>query len=306
MSSKNASFKTLLEDVKIGFKFALRNFISFFLGAIGVILLSLVLLGVIIAIGMGIFFIWAGNIQEFVMWIIQTSTEMNNTTGMIIVGAIIFVILPILLPVFIAGGAMFGMGREVIESNGTTAEGVFRWYKSKFLTLAAGGTLAFLIVAGPLIVLMTIMGMFSGGVIIDGPLILLSVVSTIWLLVSTGMLTMLFPAIIDGQSAVQALRTSLRYGTKYFDRVFSTWFAFVIINVVLMLPMLVLNPVILVGTGYVSVIISYGVIYGLILVFVFFPAVTITLNRVYLILSGENDWPIDTIDASDIEVVGGI
>ncbi|MHA1770140.1 MAG: hypothetical protein ACTSYL_11415 [Candidatus Thorarchaeota archaeon] len=303
MSSKNASFKTLLEDVKIGFKFALKNFISFFLGAIGVLLLSLVLLGVIVAIGIGIFIMWAGNIQDFMMWIIQASTEMNNTTGMIVVGAMVFLILPILLPMFIAGGAMYGMGREVIESNGTTAEGVFTWYKSKFLTLAGGGTLAFLIVAGPPTALMTIMGIFSEGVIIDGPMILFSIVTTIWLLISTGMTSMLFPAIIDGQSAIQALRTSLRYSTRYFDRVFSTWFAFVIIVAVLMLPLIILTPV---GIAYGPAIAAYGVIFGIVMVFVLFPAVTITLNRVYLILSGENDETTSITDTSDIDVVGGI
>ncbi len=304
MSSKNASFKTLLEDVKVGFKFALKNFISFFLGMIGVLILTGVLMGIIAAISVGIFFALAGNLSGVINWMIQIGSQVNNATGMIVVGAMVFLILPIVLPLFIAGGAIFGLGREVIESEGTTAEGVFAWYKSKFLTLAAGGTLGFLIVAGPPITLMVIMGSMSGGIIFDGPMVVFSTISAIWILISSGMLSMMFPAIIDGQSSIEAVKTSVRYSIRYFDRVFSTWLAFVVIDLVLLVPMLILNPMFL-PMGYGIPFVAYAVLLGVAIVFVVFPAATITLNRVYLILSGD-EVPAEAANDEHLEIVGGV
>jgi hypothetical protein len=145
---KNASFSTIIEDLKISFKFATKNIISFLLGIFGVLIVSGLLIIVVAAMVFIplLIIIGLGNITTFF-----ESFAGMETIGIanIALGSIMFA-LPFLAPFMVAIGALFGMGREIVESEGTNAEGVFTWYKKKFFSLAGGGIVLFLVVIGPL------------------------------------------------------------------------------------------------------------------------------------------------------------
>ncbi|MHA2033694.1 MAG: hypothetical protein DRO93_13765 [Candidatus Thorarchaeota archaeon] len=304
MSVKNASLATLREDLKVGFGLAAKNIISFVLAMVGVLIVAGLLLAVIVICMIAVILIAAGGTPGIIQLFITLSIQWNASAGVIVIGTALLVVLPVLLPFFVAGGAIFGMGREVIESNGTTVEGVFVWYKSKFVPLALGGIIAFLIEIGPPALLSLVLASTSAGVVVDGPLVVLSVFSAVWWLLTSGMLSMLFPAIIDGHSVIEALRVSIRLATKYVDRVLSTWLALVIMAALLASPLLLLSlpfgpffhPL---GAG------SYAVLFGIVFVFLLVPAASITLNRVYLILSGE-DHARREDDTPGIDIVGGV
>ena len=102
----------------------------------------------------------------------------------------------------------------------------------------------------------------------------------------------------------------MKMGWTYFDRVFSTFLAFIVIIVLLFAPFVlgvyvsltmgpeVLGPLALFG-GYVMLV-------NLFVNLVVLPAFIISLNRVYMILSGEDITPPPEDEHPDVSLVGGI
>ena len=294
---KNANFQTIIEDLKISFKFAVKNVISYLLAIFGVLIVSGILLVVVAALVFIPLFFVIGGFENIVIYFEAFNSIDDIGVTNIALGAILFVI-PFLAPIFVAFGAMFGMGREIVESEGTSAEGVFVWYKKKFFSLAGGGMILFLVVLGPLIIALiggtAIYGVqfLNMGIIHTGSASLLHPVIfgllLIWLAVSTGLLSMLFPSIIDGYSVFESTKRSIRMSIKYFDRVFGVWLTFLLILGVIFVP-IIAAPFTL-GMGTIVLIMAvYMLPAMLFLVFVFLPAMTIGLTRVYMILTAVDD-----------------
>ena len=296
---KNANVHTILEDLKISFKFATKNVISYILALFGVLIISgILLVFVAILIFVPLFFS-VGGISGLTIFFESFSTDISAGFTNLVVGAIL-IALPLLAPFFVAIGALFGMGREIVESEGTSAEGVFTWYKKKFFSLAGGGLILFLVVLGPMILIL-LSGIVVFGVdFFNFALITAGSASTMnpiigallmaWFAFSLGFLSMLFPAIIDGYSVIEATKKSIRMSITYFDRVFGVWMAYLLIVGALILP-LIATPLVI-GISYPAAI-MLGVIAIpalLFLVFVFLPALTIGLTRVYMILTADDDY----------------
>lgn len=282
---KDASLGNLIEDLKVSFKFAAKNVVSFFLAMLGVLLVTaIILLIIIITVIIPLFFTMGldAMIDFFVSWV-EPFPPADATA---LLGLLLFLILPILAPLFVAFGALFGMAREIVESEGTTAEGVFTWYRRKFFSLAAGGVILFVVVIGPI-------GLAAWWILVYFPMpfgmplhieIILEATAVVWLVMSSGMLSMVFPSIIDGHSALGAVRESVGLCWKYFDRVISTWLAFMGIIILPWVPIIVdaISPAFHVELGE-----WYVVPLTLFLLFIAIPALAIGVTRVYLILTGE-------------------
>jgi hypothetical protein len=311
---KNASFRTILEDLKISFRFAVKNIIAYILAIFGVLIISGILLVLVAAVVFVSIFFALGGIEGLVVFF--TNLGVNFETGFtnLFVGAIL-IVLPLLAPFFVAIGALFGMGREIVESEGTSAEGVFTWYKKRFFSLAGGGIILFLVVLGPLILGLlagiAIYGYdFFGYSIMAGGYNLVNTVMgillTAWFAVSLGMLSMLFPAIIDGYSVIEATKKSIRMSITYFDRVFGVWIGFLLILGACILPLIATPFVIGISEPAAIALGSVAVPLMLILVFVFIPALSIGLTRIYMILTAEdNDEPVEQDEASGPSFIGG-
>ncbi len=295
---KNANFQTILEDLKISFKFAAKNIISYLLAIFGVLIVSSILLMVVAAmIFIPLFFV-IGGFENLIVYFESFSTINDIGVANIALGAILFG-LPFLAPIFVAFGAMFGMGREIVESEGTSAEGVFIWYKKKFFSLAGGGMILFLVVLGPLILALIAgtaiygaqflnMGlMHTGSASMLNPVIFS--ILLIWFATSTGLLSMLFPSIIDGYSVFESTKRSIRMSIKYFDRVFGVWMTFLLILVAIFLPIIAVPFTLGIGDPGIGFMMLYVLPASLFLVFVFLPAITIGLTRVYMILTAVDD-----------------
>lgn len=292
MSMKNASLKTLKEDLVVSFKFASRNVITFLLAMFGVLIVTALVIAVIAAVVIPIFFLTIGIegiIQTFTSWV----TTFETLSGATAVLMILALATPIFAPILVAVGALYGMGREIVESDGTTAEGVFVWYSKKFFSLAGGGLIQFLIVIAPLMIGVILFPFFGIGMGF-GPndLGIASVVLALLLVyvgVVTGLLSMVFPAIIDGNSVIESVKISLRLSTKYFDRVFSVWFSFLGIAGLLALP-IVIPPFLMATTGIVfsAWFGGYAAIIALFDILILFPATVIGMSRIYLILVADN------------------
>ncbi|MFW9806282.1 MAG: hypothetical protein ACFFFK_06085 [Candidatus Thorarchaeota archaeon] len=302
---KNASFQTLLDDLKISIRFAMKNVISYMLAIFGVFLVTIILIGIVAAFVFVPIFIIPGGFNAFLVWT-ESFNTWNAVSGLTIATGIFLIALPFVAPLFVATGALFGMSREIVESEGTSAEGVFTWYRKKFFSLAGGGIMLFLFILGPVMLVITAGVALFGEQILNFAFIgsggmtpLLSALAVIWFTLSTGLMTMLFPAIIDGYSVIEATKKSISMAIKYFDRVFGTWLSFLLLITALMAPMLLFaNPFLWERLVPAMIAVGiYAVVAIVFLVFVGLPALSIGLTRVYMILSADDDD--DTIPTND-------
>ncbi|MGY5864237.1 MAG: hypothetical protein RTV41_06500 [Candidatus Thorarchaeota archaeon] len=313
---KNASFQTILEDLKISFKFALKNVISYVLAIIGVFIVAGLLL-VVAAAFIFVPLLFSMGFENMFVWF--ESFNLIGTPGGASLGLGIFLFaLPFIAPFFVAAGALFGMSREIVESEGTTAEGVFQWFKRKFFSLAGGGLVMFLIIAGPIFLVsfgaiavfgdqvLNIAFMSTGSATILSPILV--GLGVIWFVLSTGFLTMLFPAIIDGHSVVEATKKSFRMSIDYFDRVIGFWIAFILILVALIVPLIVsvfAFPFTF-GLGLAAIAI-YAIPMVIFFAFVALPALSIGLTRIYMILTADDaDLVLEDDEESGPSFVGGL
>ncbi|MFX1482207.1 MAG: hypothetical protein ACFFCP_03355 [Promethearchaeota archaeon] len=294
---ENASFQTLLDDLKISFKFALKNVISYVLAIIGVFIVAGLLLVVVAAIVFVPLVLIMG-FENMAAWFNSFALLGVPEGAPIVLGLFLFV-LPFLTPFFVATGALFGMSREIVESEGTTAEGVFQWFKRKFFQLAGGGLVLFLIIAGPIFLIAFGAVAVFGDQVLNFALISTGTMTTInpiitglgvvWFVLTTGLLTMLFPAIIDGYSVFEATKKSVRMCIHYFDRVMGFWIAFILLLLALVAPILGLvfafGPGSMVGMTAMAI---YAIPMAIFFAFVALPALSIGLTRVYMILTADD------------------
>lgn len=301
---KNADFSTILEDLKISFKFATKNVFTYLLALIGVVIVSVLLLIIVAAMVFIPLFFIMGGIDGLTLFFESFGSSITpGGVSTIALGSFLFAI-PFVAPFFVAIGAMFGIGREIVESEGARAEGVFTWYKKEFFSLAGGGLILFLVVLGPMM-----LGLLVGTATFGGDFLSLAFISsgpttainsvffalfTIWTVISLGMLSMIFPSIIDGYSVLESAKRSIRMSIRYFDRVFGVWIAFVLVLLVLTAPVLVMpfafDTVTPTFTPLSVFLIAYMIPAGIILIFLYMPALSIGLTRTYMILTADDDY----------------
>ena len=137
---------------------------------------------------------------------------------------------------------------------------------------------------------------------------LLSALLLVWITISSGLMTMLFPAIIDGHSVIEATKTSVRMGIDYFDRVFGVWLANVGVILLGLTPVLAVPFTFGIGMPSLMIMAVYAIPMAFILVFVALPALSICLTRVYMILSADDDdfTPQDSDDEGGPSFIGGL
>lgn len=288
-SSSSAPPQTgILKDFKVGFTLAVKNILSFGLAMLGIIFVTLVLLVVILLLIVVPILITMG--VPFLIWLVQSLvTGFEASSGLALIFLIMFLVLPILGPFFVALGALFGMARELVESDGTHAESAFSWYGKRGLSLLGGGILHFLITLAPLILAFISISYPVWNPPSDQELRVLIPLILIWIIIVNGMLSLTFPGIIDGLSAVRAAARSVRLAAQFPGRVFGAWFIIVIIVGVPLLPTFnelasLWSP--LIPLMYLD---PYLPLIVVCLVFIVIPAVSIVLTRIYMILTAKVD-----------------
>ena len=121
---------------------------------------------------------------------------------------------------------------------------------------------------------------------------------------------MLFPSLIDGYSVFESVKRSVKLSTKYFDRVFGIWMAFLLILAALIVPMMVIPFVTdLSGSAMVAaagIMIIYAIPAFVILILLYIPALTIGMTRTYMILTAEEDHEETLEDETGPSFIGGV
>ncbi|MHA1943659.1 MAG: hypothetical protein ACW96M_04610 [Candidatus Thorarchaeota archaeon] len=278
----------LLKDFAVGFKLAATNFLSYSLAMIGIIFVTIVLL-IIIVLAIVLPLLLTVGLPWLINLAISIEESFTSATQLSLVGLIMLLILPILGPFFIALGSLFGMSREVVESDGTYAESAFSWYRKKAFSLVGGGMLHFLVTLAPFIVAFIGIAYPTWNPPTNEQLRVIIPVGLLWVFLINGMLSLTFPGIIDGLSAVRAAGRSIRLTAQFPGRVLGAWsIMFLIVG----LPIFSLigelaflfPPIIPIGLfePYAGLIIIS-------LLFYIIPAFSIVLTRIYMILTARVD-----------------
>jgi len=283
------------KDIYIGFKFALKHFLSYFLAMLGIVLLTIVMIILVLIFVVVPLVLFVG-FPAIIMWFSSFSVEVGTLEGTILISIILLIVLPILGPFFMALGSMYGMSREIIEGEDTSAESAFSWYRKKSISLAGGGMIHFLISFAPFMI--AIWAMFATAITVptDAQLRLILPVGFIWILLSNGMLSLTFPGIIDGLSAAGAAKRSVRLCCRSPGRVLGSWSVYAMMIGVPIMSFLddpTFDWIQIVPDEYLE---PYTLLIALLLLFVVLPAMSITFSRIYLILTAQDESVYDNDD----------
>jgi len=278
----------LPKDLEVGFRFAIKNLLSYILAMLGIVLVTAALL-IIILFFIFIPIIFVIGIPIFVDLVVAFVIQIDALSGILLLSMLLIIFSPVLGPFFIAFGAAYGMAREIVENDGTTAEGAFTWYRKKALSFVGGGMIHFGISIAPFLI--AIISILTPPLYLpsEESLTLILPLGIFWIILTNGMLSLTFPGIIDGLSAQRAARRSVRLCCKSPGRVLGAWTFFVAL---IGLPLLMtidyqpLQWLHIIPQAYLDTIMP-GIV--LLTVFFLFPVMSIVFTRIYMILSAQDE-----------------
>jgi len=276
------------KDLEVGFRFAIKNLLSYILAMLGIVLVTA---GLVIIILFFVFIplIFIVGIPVFVDLVVAFAVQVDALSGILLLSMLLIIFTPILGPFFIAFGAAYGMAREIVENEGTTAEGAFTWYRKKALSLVGGGMIHFIISIAPFLIAIISILLPPLNLPSEENLAIILPLGVFWILLTNGMLSLTFPGIIDGLSAQKAARRSVRLCCKSPGRVLGAWIFFVAL---IGLPLLLatdyqpLQWIHIIPTQYMDTYIA-GIV--LLTIFFIFPVISIVFTRIYMILSAQDE-----------------
>ena len=283
------------KDLYLGFKFAVKHFLSYFLAMLGILLLTIIMVIVVLLFVVVPLVLFVG-VPAFIVWVTTFSVEVGTLEGTIFIAIILLLVLPILGPFFVAYGSLYGMSREIIESETTSAESAFSWYRKRALSLAGGGMIHFLISLAPFLI--AIYAIFATPIPVPTveTLRMILPVGFIWVILSNGMLSLTFPGIIDGLSAAGAAKRSVRLCCRSPGRVLGSWSVFVTLIGVPIMTFIddeLFDWIQIVPDSFLE---PYTLLIVLLILFIVLPAMSITFSRIYLILTAQDESVYDNDD----------
>ena len=287
-SSAAPSPSGLLKDFKVGFTLAVKNILSFGLAMLGILVLSIILLLVILLFILIPVLITLG--VPFLIMMVEAIVEgFTATSGLWLIMLIMFLLLPLLSPFFVALGALFGMAREIVESDGTQAESAFSWYGKRGFSLLGGGLIHSIMTLAPLAVAFLAITYPTWNPPTNEELKVLVPLIIVWIILVNGMLSLTFPGIIDGLPAIRAAARSVRLTAQFPGRVLGAWFIIVLIVGVPLLP--IFNELAFLWSPLLPYVLlePYRPLAIIALIFIVIPAVSIVLTRIYMILTAKVD-----------------
>ncbi|MGY5852920.1 MAG: hypothetical protein RTU92_05075 [Candidatus Thorarchaeota archaeon] len=191
-------------------------------------------------------------------------------------------------------GGLYGMGKEIIETAGTFAQGATSWIRQKFGQFTFGSL--FHIILG----ILPAMGMglaFSTTFEYQIPsplnivalLLMIVVIFFAW-----GLLSLYMPALTDGQGLIGGLKKSIGLNLDNFVSVFKVWAIYFFLIIIWFIPMSLFanieftmqqRPEVL---PFYTFAIGWNFIYGIFVLLILVPMMTIHLTRIYSKLTGKD------------------
>jgi len=221
--------------------------------------------------------------------------SLDGVNDIAAVGIILFAGSALLAPFLIALGALFGIGQEVFEGGTATAEEAMLWYRQKFSRLASGGILQFLFIIVPIGIEYIFASYYFPDQMPDTTTFTLLVfIAALWFLFCSGMLSMVFPSIVDGMSVFSSVKNSLKLTWHSPGAVFSIWGTFSSLGLLLLGPIIIqefTDAILLTSPIYDLYILAAALVIFLFIM----PIYVLSASRVYLIISDPNIEELDKI-----------
>ncbi|MFW9963063.1 MAG: hypothetical protein ACFFCX_05855 [Candidatus Sifarchaeia archaeon] len=287
----STTFGTILDDMKTSLKLAWKSMLSYFLANLGMLIVMVILLG-IIAIPVLI-----------VAWVVlapfsqATMTALANwavANPLLLGGIAILVLIPVVSLFMVVSGSIYGMSHDLVTKGETKAELAFSYFRHKFLSFAGAGAILTIIVLLPPTLAWGLTSYAMGYTITAPVSYLLTGFTFVWLYLTAGLTSMVWPAVASGKGVQESVKKSFSLSTRYFDRVFGVLTAIVLLLAATFGPLIItalamaeLIPAIsLTLIPAMAGIALYTVIMVFLWLLLFLPMVRIAWVKVYQELTG--------------------
>lgn len=287
----STTFGTILDDMKTSLKLAWKSMLSYFLANLGMLIVMVILLG-IIAIPVLI-----------VAWVVlapfsqATMTALANwavANPLLLGGIATLVLIPVVSLFMVVSGSIYGMSHDLVTKGETKAELAFSYFRHKFLSFAGAGAILTIIVLLPPTLAWGLTSYAMGYTITAPVSYLLTGFTFVWLYLTAGLTSMVWPAVASGKGVQESVKESFSLSTRYFDRVFGVLTAIVLLLAATFGPLIItalamaeLIPAIsLALIPAMAGIALYTVIMVFLWLLLFLPMVRIAWVKVYQELTG--------------------
>jgi len=303
----STTFNTIFDDMKTSLKQAYGSALSYFLANLGM-LIVMVLLVLLIAIPVAAV-AWIAlspfseaSMEAMAIW------AMNNP--LVLGGLGILILVPLVSMFLVVSGSIYGMSYDLVTTGDTKAETAFSYLRHKFLTfLSTGAVLTIIVVLPPTIAWG--LASYALSYTITVPIsTLLSIFTFVWVFITGGLTSMVFPAVASGKGVQTAVKESFSLSTRYFDRVFGT------LSAIIVLLVLTFGPAVALGLALapytipamipwaflpaIAFVALYTVISAILWLFLFLPMVRIMWVRIYQDITGGK---VAALTAQDVPIV---
>ncbi|TFF83977.1 hypothetical protein EU524_01620 [Candidatus Thorarchaeota archaeon] len=232
----STTINTTLDDMKDSFRLAKNNILSFFLANLGMLIVMGILAALIAIPITAAAFVLVAPLSEAT---IEAFTDWAMANPLAVGGISLLVLIPLVSVFLTVEGSIYGMTHDLITTGETKAELAFSYFRHKFLTLAGAGMILTIVIALPPVAVWGLASIASGYVIGPAVAAVLSVFTFIWVFLTAGLTSMVWPAVVSGKGVQDAFKESISLSNKHFERVFG------LVSAIVLLIAISFGPIIL-------------------------------------------------------------
>ena len=290
----STTYRTILDDMKTSFKQATGSALSYFLANLGMVIV-VSLLALLIATPLAIVaWVALAPISEVTMIAMRDYAIANP---LLLGGIGVLVLIPIISLFLVVSGSIYGMSYDLVTTGETKAEAAFSYLKRKFLTFMGTGAILTIVILLPPALVWGLTSYTMGYTITAALSTLLTIFTFVWVFITFGLTSMVFPAVVSGKGVQAAFKESYSLATRYFDRIFGVLTAIVLLIAATFGPVIVaglampafIQPVMPMTFALFPALVGvmlWTVVSVFLWLFIFLPMVRITWVRVYQELTG--------------------
>jgi hypothetical protein len=287
----STTFGTILDDMKTSAKLAWKSMLSYFLANLGMLIVMALLIGVVAIPVLLVAWAFLVPFSEATMTALATWATANP----LLVGGIgILVLIPVVSLFMVVSGSIYGMSHDLVTKGETKAELAFSYFRRKFLSFASTGAIMTIIVLLPPVVAWGLTSYAMGYTITAPVTYLLTVLTFVWVYLTAGLTSLVWPAVASGKGVQDAFKESFSLSRQYFDRVYGVLTAIVLLLAATFGPLIIaalamvpfVPPVTFTLLPVFAGVLVYTVIMVFLWLLLFLPMVRIAWVKVYQELTG--------------------
>jgi hypothetical protein len=288
----STSFNTIFNDMKTSLGLASRSILSYFLAGLGMLIVVGIIFALVAAPIAVVAFLTLAPLSEASMIAMRDWVLANP----LVFGAIgISLLVPIVSLFMVMTGSIYGMSHDLVTTGETKAESAFSYFRRKFLAYAGASAIMTIIIIVPPLIVWGLASYAYGFATIAAPTFqILTIFTFVWVFITAGLTSMVFPAVSSGKGVQEAVKESYSLATRYFDRVFGLLSGILLLLVVSFGPMIVWGitqapfflPHMMTFGPVLAALLLWTVVSAFLWILLFLPMVRIAWVKVYQELTG--------------------